>query len=195
MITLKTVLRSGGEYNPEHVLRMQEMLDRYVDCPARFVCYSDVDIPGMEVRPLLHAWPGWWSKLEIFRDNDEQSFYIDLDMTIDQNITDIVSYKSNFIALRNMNARIAGIGSAMMGWVGNKPSVYVAMECATADIIKKFSGKMGTPYHGDQGLLWDFYSGNFEFYQDIFPNRIKRFNERGGCVKVFYGRNRPWERG
>ena len=121
MITLKTVLKSGGEYKPGHVLRVQDMLDKYVDCPARFVCYSDVEIEGVTVRPLLHDWPGWWSKIEIFREV-EDSFYIDLDMTIEGNITDMVMADSYFMALRNMNHRIGGIGSAMMKWRGSSTS-------------------------------------------------------------------------
>lgn len=194
-IVLKTVLKSGGEYKPEHVQRMLQMLDRYVDCPAKFVCYSDVEIPGITTRPLLHDWPGWWSKLEIFRDF-EDSFYIDLDMTITGNITDMVMVDSDFIALRNMNPRIEGIGSAMMKWQEDLSWLYAEFASNTDEYMKDHGKeKTGTPLLGDQGFMWRFLKPDVEFFQDKFPGRIKKFNEHGGDVKVYYGRNRPWKHG
>lgn len=191
MITIKTVLKSGGEYKPEHVQRMQEMLDRYVDCPSKFVCYSDVEIPDVIVRPLINGWKGWWSKIEMFRDV-EDSFYIDLDMTITGNITDMVMVDSNFMALRNMNPRIAGIGSAMMKWKGDYSCLY-------RDFLKsplthmQSNNQIGTAFHGDQGFLWRQTDCKIEFFQEKFPDRIKRFDQSGGDIKVYFGKRRPWK--
>lgn len=194
MIILKTVLKSGGAYKPEHVLRMQGLLDQYVDCPAKFVCYSDIEIEGVEVRPLLHDWPGWWAKIEMFREV-EDSFYIDLDMTITGNITDMVTVDSDFMALRNMTPRIEGIGSAMMKWRGDKRFIYETFKSDPGRYMAEHSrDKMGTPWLGDQGFLWSLCKDDLEFYQHRFPNRIKKFNEQGGNVKVYYGRNKPWGR-
>lgn len=195
MIILKTVLKSGGEYTADHVLRMQEMLDRYVDCPARFVCYSDVDIPDVAVRPLQHDWPRWWPKIEIFREV-EDSFYIDLDMTINGNITDMVMADSDFMALRNMNPRIEGIGSAMMKWRGDFTDIYKVFSF-NAEVMMKNHGrdKMGTPWLGDQGFIFKHIcitERETEYFQSQFPNRIKKFNEQGGDVKVYFGKRRPW---
>lgn len=193
MITLKTVLRSGGEYKLEHVLRMQEMIDRYVDCPARFVCYSDVDIPDVTVRPLLHDWQGWFSKIEMFRDVEE-SFYIDLDMTITGNITDMVTVDSDFMALRNMTPRIEGIGSAMMKWRGDKRFIYETFKSDPERYMEE-NNKIGTNHWGDQSYIWKCMDGKIDFFQYHFQNRIKKFNEPGGDVKVYYGRNKPWAHG
>lgn len=195
MITLKTVLKSGGEYQEKHVLRMRDMLEFYVRCPSKFVCYSDLNIPGIETRPLLHNWPGWWSKIEIFREV-EDSFYIDLDMTIQGDITDIVMADSDFMALRNMAPRIEGIGSAMMKWSGDKRFIY---ETFKSDPEKYMAGhgrdKKGTPWLGDQGFIWSLCKGDIGLFQSSFKGRIKKFNEPGGDIKVYYGRSRPWQNG
>lgn len=197
MITLKTVLKSGGIYKPEHVQRILGQLDRYVDCPAKFVCYSDVPIDGVTVRPLLHDWPGWWSKIEMFRDIGD-SFYIDLDMTIQGNITDIVMVNSDFMALRNMTPRISGIGSAMLKWRGDYTRLYKEFVDNTGlHISRHGKDKLGTSMLGDQGYIFNYsvspYFGfRIDAFQDKFPNRIKKFNEPGGDVKVYYGKNRPW---
>lgn len=191
MIILKTVLRSGGEYKPEHVLRMQGMLDRYVDCPARLVCYSDVDIPGIQVRPLLHDWPGWWAKLELFREA-EDSFYIDLDMTITGNITDMVMADSDFMALRNMTSRIEGIGSAMMKWRGDYTAIYETFKADPEKYMAE-NNKIGTNSHGDQSFVWKVLGGRTEFFQERFPNRISGFKSpQKTDIKVFYGKKKPW---
>lgn len=197
MITIKTVLRSGGEYKADHVLRMRDMLDKHVDCPARFVCYSDIEIPDVTVAPLMHDWPRWWSKVEMFRDV-ESSFYIDLDMTINGNITDMVMVDSDFIALRNMNPRIGGIGSAVMKWRGDFSRIYNTFLDDPEYFINRHSNKIGTNMHGDQGYIFSVscnpHTGfKIDSFQDKFPNRIKRFNEHGGDIKVFYGKYRPWD--
>lgn len=199
MITLKTVLRSGGEYTADHVLRMQEMLDRYVDCPARFVCYSDVDIPDVAVRPLQHDWPRWFSKIEMFRDV-EDSFYIDLDMTINGNITDMVMADSDFMALRNMTPRIGGIGSAMMKWRGNSASgsIFTTFAKSPEYFIDRHSNKIGTHMHGDQGFIFSVACNpetgfKIDCFQDKFPDRISDFRtSKETDVKVYFGKRRPW---
>lgn len=190
-IFLKTVLKSGGEYRPEHVLRMRDMIDKYVDCPYRFVCYSDMEIPDVTIRPLLHGWPGWWSKIHLFKDI-EDSFYIDLDMTITGNITDMVMVDSDFIALRNMNPRIEGIGSAMMKWRGDYSILYDWFKEDPERYMRE-NNRIGTNHLGDQSIIWKILDGKIDFFQDKFPNRIKKFNEAGGSVKVFYGKHRPWK--
>lgn len=192
MIILKTVLKSGGQYKPEHVLRVRDMLDRHVDCPARFVCYSDMDIDGVEVRDLLHDWPGWFSKIELFKEV-EDSFYIDLDMTIQGNITDMVMVDSDFMALRNMTPRIEGIGSAMMRWRWDRRFIYDTFKSDPEKHMAE-NNTISTNNWGDQSYIWKCMEGKIDFFQSHFQNRIKKFTEPGGDVKVYYGRNKPWGR-
>jgi hypothetical protein len=81
--TVVTVLRSGGEFKPEHVQAMQRQVMRWAPPGTMFKCLSDIDIPGVECLPLRHDWPGWWSKLELFRPDLEDDFlFTDLDNVI-----------------------------------------------------------------------------------------------------------------
>lgn len=59
MTTRLCVLRSGGDFGPEHV----QWLGRQV---PGLVCLSDVAVPGVETVPMVHRWPGWWSKMGAF---------------------------------------------------------------------------------------------------------------------------------
>lgn len=59
MTTLVCVLRSGGDFDARHA----QWLARQV---PGIVCLSDVPVPGVETLPMVHRWPGWWSKLGAF---------------------------------------------------------------------------------------------------------------------------------
>jgi hypothetical protein len=55
------------QYGPHHVLWLREQFARQLSAPHRFICLTDMDIPGVEPRPLRDDLPGWWSKMELFR--------------------------------------------------------------------------------------------------------------------------------
>lgn len=95
MGTVLTVFRSGatevdlgpntykGGYLPEYVQAMQRQVRKWAPKGTRFVCLSDVQVPDVECIPLTTDWPGWWSKMEMFRpDLDFEFFYTDLDNLI-----------------------------------------------------------------------------------------------------------------
>lgn len=77
-----TVLRSGGEYGPQHVLAMQRQIAQWAP-DASFACLSDTEIPGVTCIPLRHDWPRWWPKLELFRPDIPGGFlFTDLDNVV-----------------------------------------------------------------------------------------------------------------
>lgn len=61
MTIIATVLRSGGEYGPEHVRWLQAQF-----CKLSSVCFSDVTVPGVNTIRLRFERPGWFSKMELF---------------------------------------------------------------------------------------------------------------------------------
>lgn len=65
--TFACVLKTGGDYLPEHVQALAEQVKRYTSIEYRFVCYSDIEIDGVETIPLIANYPGWWSVPEVFR--------------------------------------------------------------------------------------------------------------------------------
>ena len=69
MVTLLTVLRSGGRYDASWVERLAAGARRSIAGLERIVCLTDLalDVEGVETVPLLHNWPSWWSKFEAFR--------------------------------------------------------------------------------------------------------------------------------
>ena len=78
--TIFCVLRSGGDFDVSDVVALQAGVAR--QSGAELVCLSDVDVPGVSMA-IKHFWPGWWSKMELFRpDIRGDIFYLDLDTVI-----------------------------------------------------------------------------------------------------------------
>ena len=78
-----TVLRSGREFLPTHVLALRRMVWENSPPNTDFICLSDVKIPGVYTLPLLHKWPGFWAKMELFSPAMKDDFlFMDLDTVI-----------------------------------------------------------------------------------------------------------------
>ena len=64
------LLRTGGAYTPAHVLSLRDQFAAHLKTPYRFVCFSDIEIPGVDVLPLTFTrdeCPGWWGQVEYFK--------------------------------------------------------------------------------------------------------------------------------
>lgn len=81
MTIITTVLKSGGEFTPEHVQRLHGQFG-----PLPSVCLSDIPVSGVNVLPLCYNWPGWFSKMELFNPAliQDDILYFDLDTLLIQ---------------------------------------------------------------------------------------------------------------
>lgn len=96
MKTVVCVLRSGGDYSAEYVRRLKAGITANTRKKVRFVCLCDEFAyaelkkeKGIILRLLTCGWPGWWSKMEMFKPSMGEFgdfLYIDLDTVICGNI-------------------------------------------------------------------------------------------------------------
>jgi hypothetical protein len=92
-LIITTLLRSGGAYGPQHVHWLKRQLDKHCKVPFRFVCQSDVDVPGIETIPLvLDRVDGatFWGQVEHYRDiwpSDASVLTCDLDTVVFRDFT------------------------------------------------------------------------------------------------------------
>lgn len=87
------------KYSPEWVVRVRDMVAAHLPLPHRFVCISNVDVPGVETLPLVTGWPGWWAKIEVFNPNlnlGDRVLYLDLDVYITGDLTPLVEFPAPF---------------------------------------------------------------------------------------------------
>jgi hypothetical protein len=140
------VLRSGGWCGQEDVVRLFRAVRRNVG-RAKIECALFTDITSNRAGsmgedrlvPLLHGWPGWWSKAELFRGDwrkgDERPvLYLDLDTAVTGDLTSVLVPafsevgKGAIVMLEDFGSergiRVGCAASGVMVWSGNFTAPY-----------------------------------------------------------------------
>lgn len=152
------------------------MVAEHLSLRHRFVCLSDVEIPGIETIKLLHGWPGWWSKMELFRPGlfSGPVLYFDLDTFINKNIDLLFEVPGSFIMLRDFGARDVP-ASGVMRWQGDYSELYADFYKKAADTMMNCT-KIGNV--GDQAFVGRRVAP--QFWQDLTPQGFFKSFKKGG---------------
>lgn len=208
--TIACVLRSGGDFETEHVFRLREMCNRHIPGRWNFVCISDkVGAPGstFDANNVLFKqsefnFPGWWAKMEIFKpgmfDDAKRVLYFDLDTVIVRDSA-LGMWEGEFALLRDL-------------WSPNRWNTGVMAfqpESFATDILwQEFQDKgfeAGNPDGDFVNKVVGDYDLNPEMIQDIdhgvcsfkptpFNHSLQRTDLDGTeTVVCFHGKPRPWE--
>lgn len=211
MITVACVLNSGGDYDAAYVERLHEGIFANLSMPYRFICLSDVDVPCERI-PLVHGWPSWWAKMELFR-LPGPVMYLDLDMVLVGNLNGlalkIVQQKDLFVMLRGFYRQDPCSG--ILGWNGDvsrvfdnfyenyaKAATFKQQPNATYMIVN------GRQFRGDQEWLQQYLKGagsslSVTMAQDVMPGiysykvDVRQTGKVPDDAKIicFHGRPRP----
>ncbi len=161
-----TVLKSGGDFSPEHVQKIAGGLRRAQGQNIEIVCLTDtpraVREAGATPVRLLHDWPGWWSKLELFRPElfSGPVLYLDLDTIILRDIDRLVDLavegRDRPLLLRGISPKEREGGwpiSGIMSWHGEQLwEAYYRFKKNPQGIIQAFKDEP-PGQNGDQGFL------------------------------------------
>jgi len=158
----------GRDYGLDDVARINSNVAKYTSHELKFWCLTNIkeNIDNCESVPLIHGLPGWWSKLEIFRDNlpfSGRSIFFDLDMVICADINQLIELPEELIfappkfsskdspevkigSIKNKRGKkfVWRYSSSVVMWIANK---YVV------DIDKLISSGLMDIYRGDQDYL------------------------------------------
>lgn len=170
MLTVATVLKSGGIYTPEWVAKLKAGVEKHLTLPHRFVCLSDVEVPCERI-PLEHNWPGWWSKLELFR-LDGPVLYFDLDTAIVGDLSEIAEQaeKWTFTLLRDFYRLGDALGSGMMSWNVDLRRLYDEFALDPNGWQKRIGSA------GDQGFIEQNVNlKGVSRWQDVCGNQVASF--------------------
>lgn len=174
-ISVITVFRTGGTYTEEHVTHILKSCEAHIKIPFDFYCLTDMksNFLNRDIKkiPLKHNWPGYWSKMEMFRsdifENSNDVFYLDLDTLITTDITDIASIDSSFFGMRDFNT-LNLLSSAIIKY---KPSdnhyIY--------DTFLQNPAKWMKCRGGDQEAIHKILKVLPEYIQDLYPRRMAEF--------------------
>lgn len=171
MLTVACVLKSGGIYDAEWVAKLQRGVARHLTVPYRFVCFSDVDVPCERI-PLRNDWPGWWSKLECFREPIEgATLYLDLDSVVVGSLDAIATYPHKFTACHEYY-RPHLLCSTAMAWSGDYSYLHRAFARDPDRIAHYYDKELPGGRIGDQAFLEDNLNPNeVDTFRDLFGER------------------------
>ena len=95
----------GRDFKNSDVSRLRQCVDKHLtDRPFEFYCLTnkmDADIPAKKIE-LKNNWPGWWSKVELFRDDlpEGRILYMDLDSHVVGNLAPILDFEGDLVMFR-----------------------------------------------------------------------------------------------
>lgn len=193
-MTVACVLRSGGDYGPEWVYALRRGLNRWLP-DHNFRCLTDVPaIPAAIAEPLVHRWPGWWSKIELFRPGlfEGPVLYLDLDTLVVGDLSGIASYRGPFAMLADFYAAKRGRKqgeSGVMAWTpGNHTEAIYRAYCDNP-ITRGGDGPF-IRRHVKHEYLQDLYPGQLTSLKVHAPPRTSNGPPEGARLVCGHGRPR-----
>lgn len=203
LTTVITVFKSGGDYDQDFVRCLRAQVDRHMSVPHRFVCLSDQFIKGVACHHLQEDWPGWWSKIELFRPGliTGPTLYLDLDTVLVGSIDALAWFDHDFAMMRNVwEPRMPG--SAVMWFREKAPAeVWKRFSGAPEAMMEQYKRTQNGAYLGDQAFIWDTLHRKVEYLSDQCPGLIRSYRRHclpnggppEGCSLVaFGGAFKPW---
>ena len=166
--TVVCVLRRGGPFTPVWVARLRDQCARHLP-PHKFCCLADQAVPVPRI-PLKYAWPGFYSKFELFRPGalGGRVVYFDLDTLLVANAAPLFDYQGPFAALSDF-LDPGMVASGVMAWDADATD---GLWARLTDPMPEFRGRSDYPLNralgSDVGRL-----------QDLFPGLIGSYKADG----------------
>lgn len=211
MLKILTVLKYGGIYDENHVIKIKNMINKYVTIPHEFICLSDKSSMNFNTIDLRDDLEGWFSKMELFKFSGP-CLYLDLDTIVTNNIDDIIkdcmNSKSKLIILNDVYLKQDFMQSSLMFWGGNLECIYnIFYNNKQKYINRDFTliGKSKTQKLSDQNIIYKICKEekiSYSFFKQqgnsivSFKANInygKFFNKEKHKIVFFHGKPRPWE--
>lgn len=213
-LTVVTVLKSGGCFEPRHVQSLQRQVAEHLP-GAPFVVLSDQHVPGVNRRALKkNSWTGWFAKMELFDPEIKGDLlFMDLDTALVGSLVDVASV-GKLTLLRDFyrdgvyKGRAEGLGSGLMYLPeADRGEVWAAWMTNPFKHISelRLQGK------GDQAFLEPLWLNKASRWQDVVPGQVVSYKvhvnpnwkvagsvpavPEGARVICYHGRPRPWDVG
>jgi hypothetical protein len=203
MLTVLCVLRSGGpDFTPDYVHRLRNGVERHMrGKPHRFVCISDVPVDCERIE-LTESYPGWWSKIAMFRPGviTGPTLYLDLDSVIVNRLDPVENISFDF-AMLSILGKGEKLGNSGAMWFRKPfPHVYERFAEKPDYWIKYHQDNARNRYMGDQAYISDQFAEIPKLHEAL-PNFFRSFKYDkcqtavpAGCsVVCFGGKPRPHE--
>jgi hypothetical protein len=187
VLTVACVLRSGGEYRPEHVMALRRGVAANLPVPHDFVPLVDAD-----------PWPGWWAKLGLFRPGlfTGRILYLDLDSVVVGDLSDLAAYAGPFAMLSDF-LRPVRPASGVMAWDAGAEAPRAIWDAWMRDPEGHMHAHQGG---GDQAFIRSVVGDGVDRLQDHVPGQLVSYKVHckdgvpdGARVVSAHGRPKPWD--
>lgn len=193
-LTVVSVLRSGGEYEPIHVQALAKQVAHYMPW-TRFVCLSDTDIPGVDRVPMLTDWPIWWSKIELFRNFKRRTLYLDLDTIILADLSSMAGGRFRMCRhpkpISRTDRRHVWL-SPIMAWDGDYSHIADEFERERERVMRTYNT---AAQWGDQAFIAENVGHEIDEIRGAVHYRYEclgRVAEPNAMAVIFAAQYRPW---
>lgn len=194
------VYRTGGIYDGEWVTRLWNGIRQSVKQPHYFVCLTDdrsYQAPHVVIR-LNENWPGWWSKIELFRRDLFKMFpmptlYVDLDSIITGNLDDLFRQRPGFTMVPDFYT--GNRNSSVMSWYGDFSPIYRKFQ-AQPEVYQDAYSRRSDGRIGDQAFIEDSCKGidTFEAGRVIsYKKHARHCLPEDAAIVQFHGSPKPHE--
>lgn len=197
------VLRTGGEYAPEHVEALYDQVARHWSGPLTFAVLTDAapsafaDRP-IKVLPLRADYPGWWAKMELFAPWEEFNgidlLCFDLDTVIVGSLDDL-RHPGGLTLLTDFYKVALAQSGLMYLPAAERPAIWQAWSADPERMMRQF--------RGDGELLDYYWRHRAHRWQVLRPGAVVSYKVHvrqqpgqvvpaGARVVCFHGKPRPW---
>jgi hypothetical protein len=89
------------DFRTDDVWRLNQTVTKHIDRDYDFYVLTndmETDLPGTKIK-LLYNWPGWWSKMELFRPDLPcgRTLYMDLDSHVVNDLQPILDFEGDLV--------------------------------------------------------------------------------------------------
>jgi len=154
-LTVVCVLKVGSfrkrGYSALWVHKLRNMVQRNLSTPHNFICLTNTDIPDIECVSLIDNYIGWWSKIELFRDDipGDRFLYLDLDLLVLQDLSLFIEINKSVIICKAFG-KASGDDKTVHGY---NSSVMVFDKGALSDLYFEFGKSDIKKFRGDQDYI------------------------------------------
>jgi hypothetical protein len=208
MLNILTVYKTGGAFTRDYVIKLAKGVRKNLSKSHRFICLTD-DLDKCEAvyddenmiqwEPLIHNWPAWYSKAEIFRPDLNKYgrfLFIDLSSVIVGSLDEIASYASGVCVTEDFYH--GGPSQSVLSYTPKALRHVWDRWIADPDHWMKKGNSMEPPHFRDQVLMS--HLTDLDYWQNLYPGQVvsfKRDCEHGvpdnARIVKFHGRPKPHE--
>lgn len=171
-----SVLRRSREYTVQHAQWLHRQLAGFDS-----ICMTDAGhIPGVSTVPLLHDWPGWFAKLEVFNPDrsdtgQEDLLLLDIDTVITGDLspflqprpfTTLTDFYYEHLPQSPMASGVMYIPAAMK---------HIVWEKFMSNPQRWIAERHPMPYHGDGGFIGRAIPQRSERWQEVLPGAVMSY--------------------